>query len=445
MSAAAPFNVIMPQMGESITEATITAWRKRVGEEVAEGEALLDISTAKVEVEIPAPKGGIIAEILFNAGDTVPIDKLIAVIAPKGTVVNTNGNGSHKAAPAVAAPAGEAKAPAAPKLAEVVASRPEADLAVEPVSGDLDEERRRLLRRRSTPLVRTMARELNVDLTGVTGTGVHGRVTRRDLEDHVRRQEQFAAQSEPLPSAAPVRTAPFPEGDVEPLSPMRRQIAEHMVKSKQTSPHAYTVFEVDFTRIENLRKRSREVFERQFSAKLTPLVFLVKALAEVLPKFRALNASLKDNKIHYHRHVNIGVAVAIPDGLVVPVLTEVEARSLGGIARGIQDLAARARSGRLMPADVQGGTFSVTSPGQMGALMGTPIIHQPQSAILHFGAITKTPAVVTGPDGEDMIAIRQKALLTLGLDHRVIDGWEADRFMAALRDFLERADFGIAN
>lgn len=318
-----------------------------------------------------------------------------------------------------------------------------------------------LLRRHSTPLVRRLARELGIDLSQVPGTGIHGRVTRRDLEFYLERKksavekrhapgrEFCVVQTCPESCQPGHEPTPPPESNGEeqtkPMSTMRKQIAEHMARSYRRSPHAFTVFEMDFTRIEQFRVRHRQEFEDRFGVKLTSLVFILKALAEALPRFPILTAHIREEQIVYPPVVNLGVAVAIPDGLLVPVIHEVEDKTLGELARLLQDIAARARQGKLVLADVEGGTFTVTSPGQLGCLMGIPIINQPQSAILHIGAITKTPSVLTSPDGQDMLAIRQKAIFTLGFDHRLIDGWDADSFMAALRERLEWGEYDITN
>ncbi len=434
-------NVIMPQMGESITEATITKWRKQVGDDVREGEVLLDISTAKVEVEIPAPAAGSLLEVKFPEGATVPIDTLIAVLGPKGAVpaVAVAAAPAAPAKVATAAAGGSPQPPLKPAPVQPAAPAPSAkSIATNGAGahkGDVESQRAELLRQRSTPLVRNMAKEFGVDLATVEGTGAHGRVTRRDLE---------AFMKAPKPATTGGAQAPLRTGDeVVPLSMLRRQIAEHMVRSRRVSPHAYTVFDVDFTRMERLRTNHKAEFEKRHGAKLTPLVFLLRIIATLLPKYPMLNSSMHgEDSVVRHRSINLGVAVAIPNGLIVPVIHDAGSLSLPGIARALGDKAARARSGKLMPADIEGGTFTVTSPGQLGAVMGTPIINQPQAAILHLGAVSKMPTVVSGPDGEDVIAVRQRAHLTLGFDHRLVDGWEADTFMADMERLIEAAEFG---
>lgn len=441
----------MPQMGESVTEGTITAWRKHIGDYVEEGEALLDISTAKVEVEIPAPYSGVLSEILHYEGDTVDVDTVIARLAPKGSKVAVT---SKQAAPAAApAPKTELK-PQRPNGAQAAANRE-----------DVERERQHLLTRRSTPLVRNIAEKLGIDLDEIKGTGIHGRITRRDLDEYI--QEQAAQQqaagneerpaktfkrNEGLPKDGAIRldTVRGPEPNPVLLPPeevkvsiMRRKIAEQMVRSVQNIPLAYTAHEVDFTQLEKIRIRAKSMFETHLNTRLTPLVFLIRAVTDALITYPSVNASWADDRILQHRNVNIGIAVAIKEGLVVPVLKCVETMSLGGISRGLLDLAKRARSNRLMPADMENATFTITSTGQLGATFAIPIVNQPQGAILHFGAIQKLPVVVPGPDGEDTIAIRQRAMLTLGIDHRIIDGWAADKFVLHIKERIQRADFDL--
>ncbi len=330
----------------------------------------------------------------------------------------------------------------------------------------LERERQHLIKRRSSPLVRKMARELNIDIEHIEGTGRHGRVTKRDLESFLEDRLAHQKSMEPgnqLPRSpkAPSRTPPgmlkldTVSGDdpekLELLPPqevnvtmMRRQIAEQMVKSVNNIPQAFTVHEVDFTQLEKLRIRYKHIFEAQFEARLTPLVFLMRAVADALIQCPYINASWGGDRIILHQNVNIGIAVAIEGGLVVPVLKGVESMSLAGIARGVRDIAARARTNKLSPDDMQGATFTITSPGQLGAILGIPIVNRPQGGIMHFGAIHKIPAVITGPDGEDTIAIRTRAMLTLGIDHRLIDGWEADKFMVHVKERIQRTDFGLS-
>ena len=461
-----PVPVIMPKMGESINEATISAWRKKVGEYVEEGEALLDISTSKVESEIPSPVSGTVLRIDFQEGDVVAIDEVICLIAPEGADLSEIEPANGAAKFPEPAPAAEAPAPNPPATKPPHERR---DVATPASNGDVERERQHLIRRRSTPLVRNIAQDLGIDITQVRGTGIHGRVTKQDIEAYLAEQKklekiQGTVPSNPVkpPADQPVSKlrpgsssgkldtvrGPYEEERViEPevvtVTLMRRTIADNLTRSAQTIPHAYTVHEVDFTHLEKIRVRYKPIFEQQFNTRLTPLVFLVQAVTDALLKFPSINASWMGDRIEKHKVVNIGIAVAIREGLVVPVLKNVESMSLAGIARGLVDLATRARSNSLRPSDVEGGTFTVTSPGQLGALMAVPIILPPQGGIIHLGAIQKVPTVVTGPDGEDSIAIRQRAMMTLGIDHRLIDGWEADQFMVAIKQRIERADFGL--
>lgn len=445
--------VLMPQMGESINEATVSLWRKKVGDPVQEGDALLDISTTKIESEIPAPASGVVLSILVAEGATVPVDTVIAVIGPAGA----------NAADALENPAPLRELTPTP-AAPAPAAHHEPDTEAE---ADLDRERVRRMRRRSTPLVRNIAQDLGVNLGEIRGSGANGRVTKRDLEQHLAEQKHMEkaqgtvpSKSLPPPENRPpsklrpgqVRldtvAGPYEDGhDIEPeittISAMRRQIADNLARSSATIPHAYTCHEVDFTQLEKLRVRYKPIFETQFDTRLTPLVFLVQAVADALLRFPSINATWAGDRIIRHRMVNIGIAVALREGLVVPVLRNVESMSLAGIARGLVDLGTRARHNQLRPADIDGGTFTITSPGQLGATFAIPIIMPPQGGIIHLGAIQKVPCVVTGPDGQDAIAIRQRAMMTLGIDHRLIDGWEADQFMVAIKERIERADFGL--
>ncbi|CAN5369857.1 dihydrolipoamide acetyltransferase family protein [soil metagenome] len=464
MATAANIEVTMPQMGESITEATITKWRKNAGETIEEGEPLLDISTAKVEVEIPAPASGILAATLFNVGDIVPIETVIAVIAPPGTdAASINASEIKRKAQ----PKPETPVPTEPKPIALSYNDDHHKMKGMTQPDKLEDDRSHLIKRRSTPLVRNIAQDLGIDLSGVAGTGIHGRVTKKDIESFIAEQKKMQNIQGTLPSLPvkiennqpPARLRPGSvrmdtvsgpyqamaqlASDNVPVSMMRRAIAENLTRSAQEIPHAYTVHEVDFSHLERVRVRYKPIFDQQFSTRLTPLVFLVSAVSDALLKFPSINASWAGDHILKHKHVSIGIAVAVREGLVVPVLKNVETMSLAGIARGLVDLATRARANQLKPGDMEGGTFSITSPGQLGAAFAIPIILPPQGAIIHMGAIQKTPTVVTGPDGEDSIAIRQRAMITLGIDHRLIDGWEADQFMVTIKERIQRADFGL--
>ena len=387
-------DVVMPQMGESVAEGTIVRWIKKVGDKVDRDEPLFEISTDKVDAEIPSPASGVLSEILAKEGDTVPVNSVVAII------------GSATDVPAAVAPAAAAK-PAPAKQAD--ASKSAAATASTRASDDIS-------RDRTSPLVRQIAKEHDIDVSQVTGTGIGGRVTKDDVL-------AFAARGASK-ADAPVQHH-SPDDRVEKMSVMRKKIAEHMIASRRTSAHVHTVFEVDFSRIAKIRE----------SKKISYLSFIIKATADALKAFPVLNASVDGDSIVYHKDVNIGVAVALETGLIVPVVKHADTQDLDAIAQIVIDLAARARSKQLKPEDVAGGTFTVTNPGAFGALLGTPIINQPQLAILGIGSIEKR-AVVVG----DAVVARMTAVLTLGFDHRVIDGAVADQFMAQIKKALENWD-----
>ncbi|MCB2155591.1 2-oxo acid dehydrogenase subunit E2 [bacterium] len=473
-------DIQMPQMGESITEATIVKWHKRVGDTVREDETLLEISTAKVEAEIPAPDDGVLAEIVHSEGETVDVDTVIARLAPVGTKLGEiekaveqkkRDEEPHAMSKEAQARSGQkAKALAQETVGGAAAPPPPAaprEMSTEHSAVEM--EREKLLRRKSTPLVRNIAKELGLDIEQIKGTGTRGRVTKADVMAFLEQQRMVEQAKDdfrphtPGRAKAPTPKSPngataemrapegarpigFEEGElkrVEPMSTMRKMIAQHMVESRRISPHAYTVFEIDMTATTRLRNESRKEFEARYGVKLTPLAFIMRAAADALVHFPILNSSIENDNIVYHRHVNMGVAVALEDGLIVPVVRNLEEKSMVGIARGLADIAHRARMKKLNAADVEGGTFTITSPGQKGALFGTPIIAQPQVAIMHVGAIHKRPSVIEGPDGSDMIAIRDRVILTLGIDHRAIDGWVADSFMSTIKERIEKADFHV--
>ena len=416
-----PTDVVMPQMGESIFEGTITKWLKKPGDKVQRDEPLFEISTDKVDAEIPAPASGVLQEIKVAEGNTVQVNTVVGVIG------EANGAGAAKSghAPAVskaAPPSPPAPQPAAstppPMPAPAVAAREEEDEDV-----------------RSSPLVRKLAREHNVNLSQVQGTGAGGRITKQDILDFVEGRSSAAPAPAPPSRPAPV-PAPIP-GDLVPMSQMRRIIAQRMIESRRTSAHVHCMFEVDLTRIVNLRNKLKNSFEQRHGARLTFMPFFVRAAIIALQQFPIVNASLEGDAIRYHSHVNAGIAVALDWGLIVPVLKNADELNFLGLQRGITDLGERARSKKLMPADVEGSTFTITNPGQFGAVFGLPIINQPNSAIMGVGGITKQPMVVTDKDGADSIAIRSVVHLTLGYDHRIIDGAVADQFMALVKKTLE--------
>src|SRR6202165_3185219 len=421
-----PTDVVMPQMGESIFEGTITKWLKKTGDKVQRDEPLFEISTDKVDAEIPAPASGVLQEIKVSEGNTVQVNTVVGVIG--------DGSGaSTSAAPKAAAPA--ASAPAATKK-DAPAPPPQSVTAAAPAPSEEEDSDVR-----SSPLVRKLAREHNVDLAKVSGTGTGGRVTKQDVLDFVE-QRPSAASAAPASAPATPRQVPISApaampGDLVPMSQMRKIIAQRMIESRRTSAHVHCMFEVDMTRIVNLRNKLKNAFEKRHGARLTFMPFFVRAAIIALQQFPIVNASLEGDSVRYHQHVNAGIAVALDWGLIVPVLKNADELNFLGLQRGITDLGERARSKKLMPSDVEGATFTITNPGQFGAVFGLPIINQPNAAIMGVGGITKQPMVITDKDGTDSIAIRSVVHLTLGYDHRIIDGAIADQFMALVKKALE--------
>ncbi|HYK37928.1 2-oxoglutarate dehydrogenase, E2 component, dihydrolipoamide succinyltransferase [Alloacidobacterium sp.] len=421
-AAAGPgTDVIMPQMGESIFEGTITKWLKQVGDTVQRDEPLFEISTDKVDAEIPSPAAGVLTEIKVPAGDTVQINTVVAVIGGAA--------GAAATAPAAAAPT-PAKAEPAP--AAVPQAAPAA-AAAETV--------------RSSPLVRKIAKDNNLDLGQVSGTGAGGRITKTDVLGFIEKHGA-ATPAAPVSASAPQPVAAKPAapaapatpalpGELVPLSKMRSIIAQRMVDSKRTNAHVHTVFKIDFTRIVKIREKEKSKYEQRNAVKLTYMPFISRAVIATLRKMPIVNASMEGDAIRYHQNINLGIAVALDWGLIVPVIKQAEERSFVGIARAIADLAERARGKKLKPDEVGSGTFTITNPGIFGEQFGTPIINQPESAILGVGGLFKEPAVVTSDDGTDSIAIRHMIHLTLGFDHRIIDGADAGKFMAEVKKYLE--------
>ena len=415
-----PTEVVMPQMGESIFEGTITKWLKKPGDKVQRDEPLFEISTDKVDAEIPAPASGVLQEIKVSEGNTVQVNTVVGVI----------GDGNGASAPAPARAAAPAPSPAAPVSAKKEAPAPPPAPAARAPEDEEDSDIR------SSPLVRKLARENNVDLAKVSGTGTGGRVTKQDVLDFVEHRTT-APVTGPAPRQASVPAPAVIPGDLVPMSQMRKIIAQRMIESRRTSAHVHAMFEVDMTRIVNLRNKLKNGFEKRHGARLTFMPFFVRAAIIALQQFPIVNSSLEGESIRYHQHVNAGIAVALDWGLIVPVLKNADELNFLGLQRGITDLGERARSKKLMPADIEGSTFTITNPGQFGAVFGLPIINQPNSAIMGVGGITKAPVVVTDDDGNDSIAIRSLVHLTLGYDHRLIDGAVADQFMAQVKKTLE--------
>jgi pyruvate dehydrogenase E2 component (dihydrolipoamide acetyltransferase) len=420
-----PTDIIMPQMGESIVEGTITKWLKKPGDKVQRDEPLFEISTDKVDAEIPAPASGVLQDIKVTEGTTVGVNTVVGTIAVDGEAAAK----PAKAAPAAAPPAKEEK-----KEEKKPAATAAPTASATPPQESEDEEAR------SSPLVRKIAREHGVNLSHVPGTGLGGRITKQDIMAFIERPTAAPA-SAPAPAAPqapsqPPAPAAYP-GDLVPMTNMRKIIAQRMIESRRTSAHVHCMYEVDFTRIVTLRAKNKNAFEQRHGVRLTFMPFFVRAAIIAIQQWPIINASLEGDNIRYHRNINIGIAVALDWGLIVPVLKNAGDLNFLGLQRGITDLGERARSKKLKPDDVEGSTFTVTNPGQFGAVFGLPIINQPNAAIMGVGGITKQPLVVTDKEGNDSIAIRSVVHLTLGYDHRLIDGAVADQFMALVKKNLE--------
>jgi 2-oxoglutarate dehydrogenase E2 component (dihydrolipoamide succinyltransferase) len=465
-------DVVMPQMGESIVEGTLTKWLKKPGDKVERDEPLFEISTDKVDTEIPSPAAGTLAEILVEEGKTVGINTVVARIdeggeaaaAPAAPAASAEPAAPAKseapaatAAPAKSAPPAAPVAPAAPpapaatpankqvddpaESAPAATAEPAPAAPAEPAPAAAAEPGGPL-----SPLVRKMAREHNVDMARVKGTGASGRITKQDMEAYIAQGPAPAAAAAPAVPAAPpaapppvAAEAPAPVASggpaktrIEPMSQMRIRIAEHMVMSKRTSPHVTTIHRVDMTKVAKLREKNKGIVQANYGFGLTYLPFVTRAAVVALRQFPLLNASLDNNNIIYHNEINIGIAVALENGLIVPVIRAADEKNVLGLQRSIVDLATRARSRQLKPDEVVGGTFSITNFGSFGSLIGTPVINQPQVAIIGLGTVDKTPVVV-----DDAIAIRSICHLSLSFDHRLIDGALADQFMSKVKEVLQ--------
>jgi len=429
-------DVVMPQMGESIAEGTVVRWIKKVGDVIDKDEPLFEISTDKVDAEIPSPGAGVLLEIKVKEGETVPVNSIVAVIGAEGEKPTA----SAASVPA-SGQAGSTSGPDGSDGSDSPEDAPENDApgrangapaSAEPAT--LDD----LRRTRSSPLVRKMAKEHGIDIRNLSGTGISGRVTKKDMAEFIARGVPAPAGS---PAARPAPTAPpppaFKPGEnvrIEKMGIMRKKIAEHMVMSVHTSPHVYSAYEVDFGKIDKLRQAKKAEYEAA-GTKLTYTTFIAKATVDTIREFPFSNASLDGENIVYKRDINLGIAVALDSGLIVPVIRNADEKNLLGLSRAIQDLAQRARTKQLKPEEVQGGTFTITNPGIFGAVFGLPIISQPQVAILGVGSVDKRVVVV-----DDMIAVRPMCYLTLGYDHRLIDGADAGRFLQALKNRLQNFD-----
>ena len=436
MATGTAIEVVMPQMGVSVSEGTVTKWLKQPGETVAVDEPLLEISTDKVDTEIPSPGSGVVQEILVGEGETVEVGTLLATIAAEGTAV----------APPAPPPPPEPEAAPAPTSAATPEPAPEPEpRSAAPEPEPVSENGKTFV----SPVVARIAAEHGVDPDTVPGTGRGGRVTKKDILSHLE-EEPAAAAAAPAP-AAPAPTAPAPAAPaappapagagelVEPMSAMRRGVAEHMRRSLNTSAHVTTVFEVDLTKVVNIRQKLKPEFQKSYGVNLTYLAFIARATVAAIENWPWVNGEIRGETIVRKQFVNLGIAVALEEGkgLIVPVIRNAEGLNLLGLARAIADVAERARTKKLVPDDVQGGSFTITNPGGWGAIMGTPIISQPQVAILDVEALVKRPVVIEDENGNDAIAIRSMMNLCLSYDHRLVDGAYAAQFMKELRENLE--------
>jgi 2-oxoglutarate dehydrogenase E2 component (dihydrolipoamide succinyltransferase) len=431
-----PTDIIMPQMGESIVEGTITKWLKKPGDKVQRDEPLFEISTDKVDAEIPAPASGILQEIKVSEGTTVGVNTIVGTIAADGEA------SAASAKPVPSAPVAEKPAPERKEDKKPSASAPAPTASASSAQESTEEDETR-----SSPLVRKIAREHGVNLSQISGSGLGGRITKQDIMAFIEHpSSSLAAPSAPAPQsaaasaasrpAAPSAPAAYP-GDLVPLTNMRKIIAQRMIESRRTSAHVHCMYEADFTRIVTLRAKHKNGFEQRHGVRLTFMPFFVRAAIIAVQQFPIINSSMEADNIRYHRNINVGIAVALDWGLIVPVLKNAGDLNFLGLQRGITDLGERARTKKLKPEDIEGSTFTVTNPGQFGAVFGLPIINQPNSAIMGVGGITKQPLVITDKEGNDSIAIRSVVHLTLGYDHRLIDGAVADQFMALVKKSLE--------
>jgi pyruvate dehydrogenase E2 component (dihydrolipoamide acetyltransferase) len=436
--------VVMPQMGESIAEGTIVRWIKKVGESVDRDEPLFEISTDKVDAEIPSPAAGVLVDIAVKEGETVPVNSVVATIGAAGEKVASGASSASGAstkpsekADATGTPGAAVAAPASPSTTNatpVAPAAPEAPVAPDAPETDND-------RQKSSPLVRRIAKEHNVDIGRIAGTGIGGRVTKQDILSFIEKGGPASFDAPATRSASdrlaqdrpPVVTRAAGD-EVVPMSVMRKKIAEHMVVSKRTSAHVYSIFEVNYSRVDQIRKAKKEEYERS-GAKLTFTSFIAKVVVDCLRKHKVINASIDGDNIIYRNDINLGIAVALENGLIVPVVKAAGEKNTLGLSKAIQDIADRARAKKLSPEEVHGGTFTITNPGNFGAQFGLPIINQPQVAILGVGTIEKRPVVV-----DDAIGIRLMGFLTLGYDHRLVDGAVADQFMSDVKKGIENFD-----
>ncbi len=429
-----PTNVVMPQMGESIAEGTIVRWIKKVGDHVDRDEPLFEISTDKVDAEIPSPAAGVLLDIQVKEGETVPVNSVVALIGAANEATASPAPTAGQSVPQAAVGQSETRAPKGtpgprePQEPQEPPGTPGTPEPREPRAAPVEEVRRQ----KSSPLVRKIAREHDVDIRLIKGTGISGRVTKTDILGFIQSGSSPEA-GKPAPAPGPAYR-PGERVQVVPMSVMRKKIAEHMVLSAHTSPHVYSVYEVNFGRVASLRDQKKAQYEAS-GAKLTYTAFIAKVIVDALREFPVVNASVDGDNIVYKKDINLGIAVALENGLIVPVIKNADEKNLLGLSRAINDISGRARSKKLNPEEVQGGTFTITNPGIFGALYGLPLINQPQVAILGVGGIEKRAIVI-----DDAIAIRPVCHLTLGYDHRLIDGAEAGRFLAYVKERLEKFD-----
>lgn len=444
----------MPQMGESIAEGTIVRWIKKVGDSVDRDEPLFEISTDKVDAEIPSPAAGVLTAIQVKEGETVPVNSVVATIGTAGDVQSAQGaqsaNGSRTSekADATGTPGATVTAPASPPTAPVNSGERSSAVAAQSREGG-PQLSAADLRQKSSPLVRKIAKEHNVDISQISGSGIGGRVTKQDILGFIdnggARSAVAAAGREGGPQDGPRSARPAAESPAVPvtratgdqvvaMSVMRKKIAEHMIVSRRTSAHVYSVFEVNFSRVDQIRKEKKDDYERM-GAKLTFTSFIAKVAVDCLRRHTVVNASIDGDNIIYRSDINLGIAVALDNGLIVPVVKGAGEKNILGLSKAIQDVADRARAKKLNPEEVHGGTFTITNPGNFGAQFGLPIINQPQVAILGVGTIEKRPVVI-----DDLIGIRLMGFLTLGYDHRLVDGAVADQFMADVKKGIEHFD-----
>jgi pyruvate dehydrogenase E2 component (dihydrolipoamide acetyltransferase) len=445
--------VVMPQMGESITEGTVSKWLKSVGDKIEKDEPLLEISTDKVDAEVPSPAAGTLLEIKVNEGETVEVGSVVALVGSSVGSGQAVGSQLSATAPTVAVTP-QPEPPTPPVLA--VAAGAGTTNGGQNGSATVDE----LRRTKSSPLVRNIAKEHGIDISRIPGSGMSGRVTKQDIMSFIDSGAALRPQdllvpgvstvSAPVAVSAPAQTftvsapAVAAVGDrIEKMSVMRKKIAEHMTFSKQTSAHVTSVYEIDMTNVAKFRDKNKAEFQSRYGTKLTYMPFIFQAVTNAIRKYPVVNAQVSGENIVYKGDINLGMAVALDWGLIVPVIKKADQLSLSGLALAANDLADRARAKKLSPDEASGGTFTITNPGVFGGLFGTPIINQPQVAILCVGTIEKRPKVITSPDGDYYIAIRTMAYFALTYDHRIVDGADAERFLAFMKEVLEHGQFNL--